>query len=840
MKYIPLLFLILIQYSVLSQTVTGYVFDENNAPVPFANIYVKASQQGTSTDGEGKYTYQFTNHGIYDIIVTAIGFETQEFTISLEDNREVVKNIWLKTDVKQLKEVIIRSKGRDPAYGIIAKAIDNKKRWDTQIQSSKCEVYIKGKEVISEKEKKKRERKKKQEERQKKSEEAAKEKTDEELFDEATQKQQREINKLAYSINMMEVKMNRHYQYPDKVKEIRTAYKKYGNVFGLFYKNTIENDFNFYDNLMNLYKLNDVPLVSPLNVLSVLTYKFKLIETKFDSGIMVWKIEVTPRKKGNATWEGHIWIRDNTFNIDKVDLSLHKGGLIKYNDFRIQQEYAFNEDSVLLTYKQVFDYVEKAGRTSFTGQTTVVYSNYELGVTFPKRYFSNEVGITTAEAYERDSSYWDRIRPEPLTVKEQRFQFVKDSIYDFVNSPAYLDSVDSVFNKVTFLDVAWNGVGFRNRAKKQSWWLGSLPTLIGIDPLGILRLGPGASYYKRFENEKALSVSGDLSMGLLNKDVKGSFNTWFKYDPKHLGSVSFRAGKDFDILALSDAVTSLFDRGNYIETSYFSVSTRRELVNGLYGSLSYAYDNRTSIEDYKFASFLDTIFRGQANVAVGFDGYQTSRIILGLSYTPFQKYMMEPKRKVVLGSKWPTFALSYQKGVKGLFNSVVDYDFLELGITHSFKVRTLGTSSYRFNAGKFLNTKNLKEQDYKRFNRSDRWFFASFLTSMQLQDTTLRVDDSYFKFNYIHHFNGAIINFVPLVKRLGIHTVAGTSGLLIPQSNYRYIEIFAGVERTFKISRVRFRLGVYGVEAASNYNSIDPRIKFGINFYSFKNDDWGY
>ena len=198
-----------------------------------------------------------------------------------------------------------------------------------------------------------------------------------------------------------------------------------------------------------------------------------------------------------------------------------------------------------------------------------------------------------------------------------------------------------------------------------------------------------------------------MNIGLLNKDVKGDFGVWFKYDPKHLGTISFDIGKDFDILALSDAVTALFDRGNYIESSYFSISTRRELVNGLYGRLSYAYDNRSSIENYKSASFLDTIFKGQANVAVGFDGYQTSRLTLGLSFTPFQKYMMEPKRKVVLGSKWPTFSLRYEKGIKGIFKSVVDYDFLEFSTVQSFKVRTLGTSSYRFTAGKFLNIKAL-------------------------------------------------------------------------------------------------------------------------------------
>ena len=591
---------------------------------------------------------------------------------------------------------------------------------------------------------------------------------------------------------------------------------------------------------MDLYKLNEQPLVSPLNSLSVLTYKFKLIETTFDSGVMVWKIQVTPRKQGNATWEGHIWIRDRTYNLDKVDLFLHKGGLLKYTDFTIKQEYFFNEDSVLLLEKQVFDYVEKAGRTSFTGKTTVAYSNYKLGVEFPKRYFGNEVGVTKAEAYERDSSYWDRIRPEPLTPEEQRFQFVKDSIYEFLNSPAYLDSVDSVYNKVTFLDVVWNGIGYRDRAKKQSWWFGSIPTFLGADPMGIVRLGPRAAYFKRFENEQALSVNANVNMGLLNKDIKGNFGVFFRYDPMHLGSVSVNVGRDFSILGFSDAVTALFDRGNYIESSYINITTRRELINGLYGRFSYYFDKRSALEGYKFASFLDTIFPGKANVAVGFDGYQTSRINIGLSFTPFQKYMLEPKRKVVLGSKWPTFSLEYEKGVNKLFNSVVDFDLLEFSILHTFKVRTLGTSSYRLSGGKFLNTKELKSQDYKRFNQSDQWFFASFLTSMQLQDTTLLVNDSYLKFNYIHHFNGAIINFVPLIKKLGIHTVVGTSGLLIPQSNYRYVEGFVGIERSFKVSRVRFRLGVYGVEAASNYNSIDPRIKFGINFYSFQNDDWGY
>ena len=114
------------------------------------------------------------------------------------------------------------------------------------------------------------------------------------------------------------------------------------------------------------------------------------------------------------------------------------------------------------------------------------------------------------------------------------------------------------------------------------------------------------------------------------------------------------------------------------------------------------------------------------------------------------------------------------------------------------------------------------------------------MSNYQNLDSSYQTQDLYLEGHYIHHFNGAVINFVPLVKKLGIHTVVGTSALLIPQYKYQYVEIFGGVERTFKVARTRFRLGVYFVEAASNFNSIDPRIKFGINFYSFQNDDWGY
>jgi len=79
-----------------------------------------------------------------------------------------------------------------------------------------------------------------------------------------------------------------------------------------------------------------------------------------------------------------------------------------------------------------------------------------------------------------------------------------------------------------------------------------------------------------------------------------------------------------------------------------------------------------------------------------------------------------------------------------------------------------------------------------------------------------------------------------LVKKLGIHAVVGASTLYIKESQYRYGEVYLGLEKTFKMQRSRIRLGVYFVEAKSNYSDIAPRIKFAVKRYSLRDKSWGY
>jgi len=818
----------------LGQSLSGYIQDETNAPVPFANVYVKNTSTGTTTNAEGKYFLRFKDPGSYDIVVSSVGYETSEIKITFEDNKEVVKNIWLKTNQKELDEVLVKSKKRDPAYAIINAAVKAKQNWAKQYNSSTSNVYIKAKEIVTEKEKRKR---------QKEKDAKAKlqqEENDKELdvFDVEKRKQNEKINKIAYGMNMVEVQMIRHYQYPNKVKEIREGFKKLGNTRALFYTSTSEADFNFYDNLMSLDKLNELPVVSPLHSTSVLTYKFKLEKTTFIGEKMLYKIKVTPRKKGNATWEGHIWILDDLYCIIKTDLSLDKHGLLILNAFNIKQEYQFDADSTLLLTKQEFVYSSKSGKSIFNGKTTVSYSDYVINPTFEKRFFGNEVAVTTQKAYEQDTSYWSNIRPEPLTVKEQEYQRVKDSITAFLQSDIYLDSIDSVYNKITLLDVLWDGVGFSNRKKKRRFYYGSLLGMVDPFSIGGLRIDLGPTYFKKWKNEKFLYLNPGISYGLRNQDIKYSFWGSYRYDPMHQGMIGIYAGKLFNTIVENDALSNLFSRSNWIEEKRLTFITSRELFNGFEAHFAMRYIDRYPIDQLKFGNLTSDWFDG--NPTLSFQNYQTTKLTLTLFYTPFRKYMTEPYRKIILGSKWPTFRFHIERAVPNLFGSDVDYTYLAGGIKQSFKIGTLGTFNYNASVGKFVTKKDLRYVDYVIFPRGDKWFFSSMMESMQSQDTTLTVQDTYYKLHFRHHFNGAIVNYIPLVKKLGLHAVIGGSTLYIKESNYKYVEAYVGVERSFKAQRARYRIGVYFVEATSNYSSIPPRIKFAISRYSLRDQTWGY
>jgi hypothetical protein len=62
---------------------------------------------------------------------------------------------------------------------------------------------------------------------------------------------------------------------------------------------------------------------------------------------------------------------------------------------------------------------------------------------------------------------------------------------------------------------------------------------------------------------------------------------------------------------------------------------------------------------------------------------------------------MDGDRKVNLDSRWPTFSLSWGRGLSGVFGSNIPYERWEVDIQHKIDIGLLHTFSYRLGGGIF-------------------------------------------------------------------------------------------------------------------------------------------
>ncbi len=812
-------------YFANGQQISGYVYSEDKSPIPYANIFIQQLQTGTSTNDAGYYFFAL-DPGEYNVIFSALGYESQEIRILVED-KGTERSVILKASTLELEEITVRASKRDPAYAIIQNAIDNKKKFLQQIDTYKASIYIKAVEEV---------------EKHKKEKTQATTSPTEETFNPEADNTLDAAEKKAEmpDINLLEMELTLNYQYPNQYKEERTAYRAYGSKLGLFVPRFGEADFNFYRNLVYVNQISEVGIISPISTTAILAYKYKLIEAILEDNQLVYKIEVIPRKNSNSTCKGYIYINDDIWNINRIDVEFYKGGLKFYDAFHLKQQYKQLEDSLWIPYRQEFTYETKEGnKQTFKGNTTIFYKDFQKDIVFPDRFFRNEVAVTTKEAYERDSSYWQEVRTEPLSENIQKMVTYRDSVEAIYNSPAYKDSLDEAFNKVTLLEIFWDGVSFRNHNKQQQWWLGSLPSSFSFEVVGGWRINPSFTYFKRWESSQRLSMSISPSVGIQNQDVQGTLYTRWFYNPHKISSISIDVGRSFQSINPYDAFLNQLRVSNYILHDALLLEHRMELFNGFFWDVHLSHSNRQSVSNLNTSSFLTELV-GEAE-PLDFQPYQAFITGISFSYTPAQKFMREPNRKIILGSKYPTFSILHRKGWDKAFSSDIDFDYLEFSVRQNLQLGSLGNANYSLETGKFINTQKLLFIDLKRFRQSDPLLFSNPLRSFQLLDTALATAQVFLEGHFIHHFNGSLLNNIPLVKLLNVRAAAGGGFLWVQENNFRYEEAFLGLERIFKLGvRRRLRLGVYYVAANSSRNPFNSEFKFSIDIIDTWKRNWDF
>ncbi len=786
----------------------GYVYNGENQALPSVYIRVQHSGTGVVTNELGQYEIRL-EQGLNRLSYSLIGFETQ--TIDLVMQEDLVKNIWLKESPQEIEGINVRVKKRDYSYEVIKNVIDNKWRYRNQFTSRAHDLYIKsGEEILSRK------------------------REDGERIEEVDFLSEKDS---IANRNLFEGRFVLHEKSPNHKKEVKLAAERYGDQTHLFYTSTTDAEFNFYDNLLTIRKLGDNSYVSPFSPTTFLSYKFKLMGSYFEGERKVYRIQVIPRKLGNALLKGTIEVYDEIWALKSVNFSFPKSSLLLYDAFSIRQDYGF-VDSIHVITEQNLNWKLRTLKSKWLGSCLVVHSNYRFDSIYHKRYFNAELGYAEDSAYDRDSGYWSRIRPKPLSLEEQDFVRYKDSLYLLRNSKTYLDSVDSAYNQISLMKALLTGFGYRNREKKENWFFD--PAINLIDPLAIggWRLRYSFSYFKRFEDRRSIFVQPFFNYGFLNKDIKGNLQINHLYNPKRLSRVGVNFGKYFGFVNQFATLSDIVRRDNFYEQSYIYLNHSTELFNGFYARIGTNYIMRKDLGNFKFTSFGDSLFEN--NQPVRFPSSNNFVTSLGISFTPKQLYLREPNQKIVLGSRFPTFSVDYRRAWDNVFQSNNKYEYLEFGIRQLFNIGTLGTSEYNVIVGKFFDTTRLSIMDYKYQRGGDPYLFTPAMYTFQLIDTTFPTFNWFLEAHYVHQFNGFITSRIPGFRRSGIRSMAGAGFLYAPERSYQYSELYYGLNRVFKIGRQRLRLGIYYVLAQSNDFGLRNGIKFSIEPYDAERNTWSF
>ncbi|MEO6523489.1 MAG: DUF5686 and carboxypeptidase regulatory-like domain-containing protein [Mucilaginibacter sp.] len=814
--FLPFITVFFISATVYAQlaTLSGSITDRSGKPVPFATIYIKNTTRGTSANSEGKYQLQL-NTGTYEVVFRAVGFRQENRKIELTINQTL--NISLPTESYQLKAVTINGNGEDAAYAIIRKAIKKRKTYLNQVNAYSCEVYIKGLQRLL----------------------SAPKKFLGADIDKMARENGLDSNRRGI-IYLSESQSKFTFQQPDKVHEEMISSKVSGRNNAFSFNRASDIRVNFYNNYEDWEGISNRPFVSPIADNAMLYYRYKLLGTTIENGETINKIQVIPRREYDPAFSGTIYILEDSWRIYGLDLYMTKKSNLNFVDtLKINQQFYPVSKNVWMPSTIRFDFTGGIFGFRFGGYFISIYKDYDLHpVITPKEF--NEVLKITKEVNKKDSAYWNKERPLPLTTEETVDYSKKEVLAKKRESKPYLDSLDHINNKFRLSSlILGSGYNHRNRYKKEYFNLNSFANSLLFNTVEGFAFDYGASYTKQIDSltNKYLRLGAKLRYGFSNQQIHGSVYGNLPLNDFNLG---FNIGSD--ILDMNNTIPfgqglntkySLFGRQNYekfYDKTFANLSLSHRITGGWLATISTEVADRKWLDNTSNYSFFYNDTRQYTsnnpfqpdNKNPLFPETQSFKIGFRTTYDFSNRYQTLPSGRYYYPSKYPRIGLSYTKGIKGAFGSDVDYDLLSADITKSdISLGFYGKTSFYVAAGKFLNANSLYFTDYKHFAGNQLTVYEPGITKFLVLDYyRYSTNSEYLEGHLEHNFSGFITNKLPLIRKLKLQEIFDVNYLATP-SLRNYTELGFGLEY------LGFRL-MYGTSFIDGSHK-GSALRFGIN-----------
>lgn len=649
LKNLFVLFFLLFYNVIHATIIQGVIKNDEGQLLPFASITIKGSQQGITANNKGWYQMDL-NPGKYILEIQHVGYQKVEKEIIVEHKNLKIDFI-LSKQIYVMDEIIVKSKGEDPAYKIIRNAIKKRAFHDAQIDSFSVDVYIKGlmqtkkmpKKVLGQKI----------------------ETSPEDGLDSAG----RGVVFLSESHTKVDM------VYPDKIKLEVYSTRESGGGMGFSFPTFI----SFYKNNVTVFAdmLNPRGFVSPIADNALNFYKYKLIGTYTVDGKLIKTILVTPKRKNEPTFSGKIEIINDEWKIYSVDFLLTKQNQLELVEkLQIVQIHEAITPLIWRIKNQIIKVDVNQLGFELDGAFVNVYEHYNLHPHFDNKHFDKVIIKYDTGYNKKDSNYWNVKRPIALEDFEVKDFIKKDSLrvrYDSIRqTKSYRDSVNKKRNSVSFSQLALTGYSKNILYKKGSirYQISGLLDAVSFNTVEGMTFNFKPQADIQFKNYPLkYSLSSNIRYGFKNRhfnmdgrlDISSKKN--FSLNNRILsisgGSRVQQLNKENPISPLLNSVYTLFFRENFMkiyENQYAQLYYQTKLASGLQLKTSLVFENRLPLKntiDYSF-THQNKAFMPNHPLPLyhkPFYNHQAFIFDMSIQYQPKQRIIEFPDRKISAGSK---------------------------------------------------------------------------------------------------------------------------------------------------------------------------------------------
>lgn len=603
----------------------------------------------------------------------------------------------------------------------------------------------------------------------------------------------------------------------DEVADLQNMQTMFEDIF---------REIDLYDDDINILQNR---FVSPLSHIAPDFYKFYLTDTlTIEDGTHCIVLSFAPRNPATFAFLGRLYVEegDTTMFVRRVTMGVSPTINLNFVDrISITQDYAKAPDGSRLKMKDDFNAVMSVikGTQQLYARRTTAYDSHSFGISEHADLLDKMGNTFTApDAYAQDSTYWESARLVNVSRNEER---IPELLTRLRGVPVYRYGEWIIKRMVQ---------GYINTGSPSKFDIGPLNTFISGNTVEGVRLRVGGITTANLSDR--WFARGYVAYGTRDRKWKYNAELEYSFNPKKYHSREFpvhsiRVHEKYDIDQLGqnymftnpDNVFLALKRGSNKLITYrrqTAITYTLELAN------NFSIEASVNAERQEAGPFVPFTTTAGYNLRYFDETYFTAR----LRYAPGEKFYQNKTSRIPINQDAPVIILSHTFAPEGFLSSRYTINKTELSVQKRFWLSAFGFTDIMVKGGHVWSRSPYTSLLTPNANLS----YTIQPESFALLNPLEFINDSYFSWDLTYWANGAILNYIPLLKKLKLREVfafrgwlgrlsdknnptfdSGENGgeplLLFPEGaahtqmhGHPYMEVSAGLDNLFKCLRVDY------------------------------------